>query len=252
MPRLKGARRALLGALAVTLLAVALVSGAGASRGNDQLSKINHIVVIYEENHSFDNLYGGWEGVNGRANADASHTTQVDQTTARTAYDCLLQNDVNLTSPPLSVTCTNTTPPFGSHFTNAPFSIEQYIPKDARTCPQPGVFAPNGLPPSPSNLPGGCTRDMVHRFYSEQYQLDGGRQDRYTLGSDAAGLTQGYYDTQALPIYSYLHGGNHPHYAIADDFFQSAFGGSFLNHQWLVAAASPTWPGGPAANHSII
>src|SRR5207245_4478140 len=25
---------------------------------------INHVVVIYEENHSFDNLYGGWEGVN--------------------------------------------------------------------------------------------------------------------------------------------------------------------------------------------
>src|SRR5919201_5647858 len=41
-----------------------------------KLAKIKHIVVIYEENHSFDNLYGGWEGVNGRANADAAHTTQ--------------------------------------------------------------------------------------------------------------------------------------------------------------------------------
>ena len=39
-----------------------------------KLEKINHIVVIYEENHSFDNLYGGWEGVNGLANADAAHT----------------------------------------------------------------------------------------------------------------------------------------------------------------------------------
>src|SRR5207244_7838056 len=85
-----------------------------------------------------------------------------------------------------------------------------------------------------------------------QYQLDGGRQDRYTTGSDAVGLTQGYYDTRALPIYEYLHAGNHPHYAIADDFFQSAYGGSFLNHQWLIAAASPTWPGAPAGNHSII
>jgi phospholipase C len=36
-----------------------------ASDGEDGLSGINHIVVIYEENHSFDNLYGGWEGVNG-------------------------------------------------------------------------------------------------------------------------------------------------------------------------------------------
>ncbi len=64
------------------------------------LDKVNHIVVIYEENHSFDNLYGGWEGVNGLANADAAHTTQVNQ--AGNAYTCLKQNDVNLhDAPPL-------------------------------------------------------------------------------------------------------------------------------------------------------
>ena len=59
-------------------------------------------------------------------------------------------------------------------------------------------------------------------------------------GSDAVGLTQGTYDTRGLPIYKYLHRKNHPKYAIADNFFQAAFGGSFLNHQWLVAAATPT------------
>jgi acid phosphatase len=255
MRRLRGAGRALLAFAGIGLVAIVATGGAGAARGNDQLRKIDHIVVIYEENHSFDNLYGGWEGVNGRANADAAHTLQVGQAASRTPYQCLLQNDVNLTVPtPLSVTCHDTTTPtpFDSHFVNAPFSIEQYIPKDARTCPQPGAFFPNGTRPSPANLPGGCTEDIVHRFYQEQYQLDGGRQDRYTTGSDAVGLTQGYYDTKALPIYDYLHGGNHPHYAIADDFFQSAFGGSFLNHQWLIAAATPTWPGAPVANHSII
>jgi len=255
MRRLRGAGRGLLALAGIGLLAIVATGGAGAARGDDQLQKINHIVVIYEENHSFDNLYGGWEGVDGLANADAAHTVQVGQAATRPAYHCLLQNDVNLTSPPLPADCADATPgepPFTGHLLNAPFSIEQYIPRDAHTCPQPGVFAPNGLTPSPSNLPGGCTRDIVHRFYSEQYQLDGGRQDRYTTGSDAAGLTQGYYDTQALPTYQYLHGGSHPHYAIADDFFQSAFGGSFLNHQWLIAAASPTWPGAPVANHSII
>ena len=44
---------------------------------------------------------------------------------------------------------------------------------------------------------------------------------------------------------------------IADRFFQSAFGGSFLNHQWLIAARTPTWPsapndGGPNDLHSIV
>jgi phospholipase C len=95
-------------------------------------------------------------------------------------------------------------------------------------------------------LPGGCTRDLVHRFYQEQYQLDSGRQDRYVTGSDAVGLTMGVYDTRALPIYEYLHGSGHPRYVISDRFFQAAFGGSFLNHQWLVAGATPQWPGAPA------
>ena len=95
----------------------------------------------------------------------------------------------------------------------------------------------------PNGLPGGCTRDLVHRFYQEPYQLDGGKQDRYVTGSDAIGLTMGNYDTQALPIYQYLHAKGHPDYAIADDFFQGAFGGSFLNHQWLIAAATPVWAG---------
>src|SRR2546428_9615744 len=64
---------------------------------------INHIVVIYEENHSFDNLYGLWEGVNGLANADPARTTQVAQD--GTPYACLKQNDVNLTTPPLPAGC---------------------------------------------------------------------------------------------------------------------------------------------------
>jgi acid phosphatase len=220
--------------------------------GSGRLGTINHIVVVYEENHSFDNLYGGWEGVNGRPNASAAHTTQIGQ--AGVPYTCLLQNDVNLTSPPLPADCADTTTatPFTSHFPNAPFNITDSIPADARTCPQPGVFAPNGLPPSPTNLPGGCTRDIVHRFYQEQYQLNNGAQNLYVTGSDAVGLTMGYYDTTTLPIYTYLHSPAHPHYAISDNFFQSAFGGSFLNHQWLVAAATPTWVGAPTSQQSII
>ncbi|HEX7300299.1 MAG TPA: acid phosphatase [Solirubrobacteraceae bacterium] len=206
------------------------------------LKKIDRIVVIYEENHSFDNVYGGWEGVDGLGNADPAHTKQVNQ--AGTPYTCLLQNDVNLTSPPLSATChdATTATPFDSHFTNDPFRIDDFIPATAKTCPAKGVFAPNGVL-HPNGLPGGCTRDLVHRYYQEQYQLNGGQQNRYVTGSDAVGLTMGTYDTRALPIYKYLHAPGHPAYAIADRFFQAAFGGSFLNHQWLIAAATPTWPG---------
>ncbi len=237
-------RGAILAVGAVTAVAV-LATGATIAEGKgmakrssqaarvDQLHKIQHFVVVYEENHSFDNLYGGWEGVNGTSSADPSHTTQVDQNGF--AFACLLQNDVNLTVPPLSPSCSAT-----SHFVNDRFLIDTYIPATATTCPAPGVFAPNGVAAG-SGLPGGCTRDLVHRYYQEQYQLNGGHQNRYATGSDAVGLVMGTYDTRALPIYTYLHAPAHPHYAIADDFFQSAFGGSFLNHQWLVAAATPVW-----------
>jgi phospholipase C len=190
-----------------------------------------------------------WEGVDGIRNADAAHSTQVNQ--AGQPYECLLQDDVNLASPPQPVKCTNTSPAFTSAFENEPFKIDDYIAPTDTTCPQPGVNAPNGVLKG-SGLPGGCTRDLVHRFYQEQYQLNGGKQNRYTTGSDAEGLTQGYYDTRQLPIYKYLHSRGAPNYAIADRFFQSAFGGSFLNHQWLIAAASPTFPGATPDQHSLL
>src|SRR6266699_5373968 len=249
---------ALVSVLALTALPAA---GSESDGGQSPLGKINHIVVIYQENHSFDNLYGGWEGVNGLASADAAHKLQIKQDGS--FFACLLQNDVNLANK-LPASCndtsgtpaTTTTPAnyaFTSHFTNAPFQIDAYIPASAHTCPQPGApFSATGYPDNSSNLPGGCTRDIVHRFYQEQYQLNNGRQNLYVTGSDAVGLAMGYYDTTALPIYTYLHSPAHPHYAISDNFFQSAFGGSFLNHQWLVAAATPTWVGAPASQQSII
>ena len=205
-----------------------------------------HLVVIYEENHSFDNLYGSWgevrgQHVEGLADATSAKRTQVDQ--FGTAFTCLQQVDVNLTSPPLSDTCQDPAHSIpSSHFGNDIFDIDDFIAPSDRTCPVPvaGVPSPaNGVPKSPDNDPGGCTRDLVHRFYQEKYQIDGGKQDRYTTGSDAVGLTQGVYETRKLPIYRYLHSKGAPKYVIADHFFQGAFGGSFLNHQWLIAARAP-------------
>ena len=48
-------------------VAPALASSDDRGSGSDQLNRINHIVVIYQENHSFDNLFGNWGGVNGRS-----------------------------------------------------------------------------------------------------------------------------------------------------------------------------------------
>jgi phospholipase C len=221
-------------------------STSAAAKDDHGRGAIDHIVVIYQENHSFDNLYATWGDVNGDtvegvAQAPFGHTVQVGQSGA--PYTCLRQEDVNLTAPPLTTQCLDSDPAVGnSHFTNLPFNIDSYIPSTAQTCPPPGVFAANGVL-APNGLPGGCTRDLVHRFYQEQYQIDGGRQDRYVQGSDATGLTMGYYDTTKLPIYQYLHSQGAPKYVIADHFFQGAFGGSFLNHQVLVSAQAPLFQG---------
>ncbi len=234
---------------AVGALAVAGSTPASAKDDHGR-GPIDHIVVIYQENHSFDNLYGTWGEVNGDTvegidQAPLGHTVQVGQSGA--PYTCLLQKDVNLTAPPLSTQCIDPDSAVGSsHFTNLPFNIDTYIPATAKTCPAPGSFPANGVP-DPTGLPGGCTRDLVHRFYQEQFQIDGGRQDRYVQGSDAVGLTMGYYDSTQLPIYEYLHSPGAPNYVVADHFFEGAFGGSFLNHQVLVSAQAPIFQG---ADHS--
>ena len=115
---------------AATLIAATLSSGSATAHDRDRnpIRKIDHIVVIYQENHSFDNLYGRWEHVNGLRNADAAHTVQVNA--AGVPLTCLPQNDVNLTSPtPLPTTCTDTTTAtvFNSAFTNRPFDIDGFI-----------------------------------------------------------------------------------------------------------------------------
>ena len=247
-------------ALLVCLAAasVALVPSSVSADHDRPLDGIKHVVVIYEENHSFDNLYGTWGDVNGDhvaglADATRANTTQVDS--AGAAYPCLLMSDVNLMSPPLSPDCRDTTFSFGAgkpttayHFGNSPFNIDAFIPATATTCPiATELFShPFGVLDG-QGRPGGCTRDLVHRFYQEQYQLNGGQQNRYVTGSDSAGMTMGYYDTTQLPIYQYLHSRKAPNYVVLDQFFQAAFGGSFLNHQYLVAAAAPPFAAGTHA-----
>jgi acid phosphatase len=233
-------RGTVVGLAVPVLLTSAAASGASADGATHHGHRIDHIVVIYEENHSFDNLFGGWEGVDGLHGARPQQQVAPDGT----PLACLPQNDVNLTSPPLPVRCTGTAAgqPVSSAFRNRPFLIDDYIAPQDSTCPAPGQFAPNGIPKG-QGLPGGCTRDLVHRYYQEQYQINGGRMNRYVAGSDAVGLAMGHYDTRGLPIYEYLHGRHAPRYAVADHLFQGAFGGSFLNHQWLVTPYTPTWPG---------
>ncbi|QQR99594.1 MAG: phosphoesterase [Austwickia sp.] len=238
------AAAALLAAPAGASLAIAAPAAGPAHDAKGALpGGYKNLVVIYQENHSFDNLYGRWgqvgkDQVDGVLTAPASALTQVKQD--GTAYRCLPQNDVNLAAVQPKW-CTGDAGAAPSAFGNAPFNVDDYIAATAKTCPDPKApYAPNGvLAGTAGATPGGCTEDLVHRFYQEQYQLNDGAMNRYVTGSDALGLTMGHYKTGDLPIYRYLHAKGAPNYVVADRFFQAAFGGSFLNHQFLIAARAP-------------
>ncbi len=168
-----------------------------------EASKIKHVVVIYLENHSFDNLYGEFAGANGFSSATSAQITQVDAT--GTPYAFL---------PPITGSTA-----FPLNLPNSLFNIDQYVPNDL------------------------MTPDVLHRYYQEQLQIDGGKMDKYALyNSNSAGLSQGYYKTSLLPLLNIAQ-----QYTLCDNFYHSAFGGSFLNHMWLIAAASPVFPNAPAS-----
>ena len=180
------------------------------------LAKIEHVVVIYGENRSFDNLYGLFPGANGIAAATSEQVLQRDR-----------DGSLLPTLPPTWKSDGVTPDPaYGSHLANAPFRIDQ-----------PPVNLPLGTP----------TRDLVHRFYQNRDQINGGKLDRYAAWSDAGGLVMGYYDGSSLPLWALA-----KQYTLADNFFMGAFGGSFLNHFWLICACTPMFPNAPASLVSVL
>jgi len=83
------------------------------------------------------------------------------------------------------------------------------------------------------------TRDLIHAFFHNQMQINGGKNDGFAAWTDAGGITMGYYaDTRFnLRLWDLA-----KEFVLCDNFFQGAFGGSFLNHQYLVAGTVPFYP----------
>ncbi|HEY3110372.1 MAG TPA: alkaline phosphatase family protein, partial [Chloroflexota bacterium] len=189
------------------LLASSLAGPATAARPID---RINHLIVVYQENWSFDGLYGRFPGANGLADAGPA-IPQVDR--AGQLYAAL--------PPPLA------------------------DPQAGRRDPDPRF--PADLPVEPFDLaqyvkPAERTGDLVHRFYQQQLQINGGRMDKFVAWTDAGGLVMSHYDASDLP-----EGRLARQFTMADNFFHGAFGGSFLNHVFLICACAPRWPEAPEA-----
>jgi phospholipase C len=233
--------------VAIVLISTMVFSpanGWAGSNGNgafeSTIKKIKHIVVIYQENWSFDSLYGDFPGANGIDNASAESLNQVDR--LGTAYSSQLgsNNFVRISSaaPQLS------TPPQPINTNASPAVI------DDRFLDSTGNLIPNTLLPyqaEPFVQTGDKTGDVVHRYWNHFAQIDGGKNDQYLAWSDNPGLVMSYFNATNLP-----EGLLAQQYTIGDNFFHSAFGGSFLNHQFLVAATAPVFPGADTLTPSSI
>lgn len=190
--------------------------------------KVHNIVVIYAENRAFDNLYGGFPGADGLRTvlgADgkptAAYLPQRDRDGRVLPVLPPVWGGVTAPGQPVVVTQAQST-----GLANAPFDIGSAFKGSAN--------AELGL--------NSVTRDLYHRFFENQMQINGGRNDGFAAWADAGALVMGHFDYSSSPLFKLA-----KQYTLADHFFQGAFGGSFLNHQYLICACAPEYPNADTA-----
>ena len=207
----------------VSLLAALGACNSSSQSDDDKLqNKVSTIVVIYAENRSFDNLYGLFPGANGIPGVNPTATgtiaPQLDRNAAGTMLAKLPQTWGGVTAggQPVVVTQAQT-----DNLPNKPFPIEATYA---------GVTK------------GIVTRDLYHRFFENQMQVNGGANDKFAGWADSGGLVMGYYDGSSMALWTIA-----KQFVLADNFFQAVYGGSFLNHQYLICACAPEYPNADTA-----
>jgi len=233
----------------------ALDSADSNKNANAKLAGINNFVIIYMENRSFDELYGTFPGANGIANAPTS--AQISMPTSIQAQ--ALATAENFTLPTGGTTLATVNPINNSNGAGNTNIGTDAAPKGAYADPNFNAAVKNGYflfgnagdGATLSTATGGkgaynaltdVTGDLVHRYYEEQVQIDGGKMDRFIAGThtspDAGGLVMGLY---ANDVASKTHmWALSQQFALLDNYYHSAFGGSFLNHSFLVCGCAFT------------
>ncbi|MGO4570330.1 acid phosphatase [Microvirga sp. 2TAF3] len=211
----------LLGTAACAWSAMAAPTLAQSPQGLDRLS---HILVLYLENRSFDNMFGEFPGANGIANAGEG-AIQRDRDGKPFATLPAVDKPFNIPKNPPEL---------------RDMAILDNLPNKP--------FASEGIRPGVTTAT--HTRDLIHAFYTHRTQIHGGKNDWFAQFSDAKGLTMGYYGAAALKDSNLWKLAER--YTLLDNFFQGALGGSFLNHIWFVCGCAPVWPNPPKELRSEI
>ncbi|MBD1554485.1 acid phosphatase [Pseudomonas typographi] len=188
---------------------------------------VKTVVVIYAENRSFNNVFANFPGTESPLAGLASNDYQQrDRDGSPLAGLPPVWGGTCQLGPQ---TVEGVTYPTGTQYQqnlpNAPFALK----------------GPNG-----EDLPFGVvTRDLWHVFYQNQMQINGGKNDMFVAWADAGGLPMGYYGHSQYAMHLWAIAQD---FVLCDNFFQGAFGGSFLNHQYLISATAPRYPNAP---HSV-
>jgi acid phosphatase len=187
------------------------------------LDRIANVVVIYAENRSFNNLFANFPGATGvpaskdQKKKGAAFAPQRDRDGSVLARLPPAWGGLTAAGQPVTVTQAQTT----NVLPNAPFQIDSPTPAWGTPVVNNAII----------------TRDLYHRFFENQMQIDGGLNDKFAAWGDSGGLVMGYFDGSRTAMWKIARD-----YTLADRFFQGAFGGSYLNHQYLVCACLPVYP----------
>ena len=174
------------------------------------LQSIQNVVVIFAENRGFDNLYGSFPGANGLP-VNGTYVPQLDRDFS--TLPSLPQTWSGVTAAGFTPVITQA---MSDGLANAPYALADAYP---------------GFDSSY------ITRDLYHRFFENQMQIDGGANDMFAAYADSGGLVMGHYDGSSMAMWRLAQ-----QFTLADNFFMGAFGGSFLNHQYLICACAPEYP----------
>ncbi|MCB1499745.1 MAG: acid phosphatase [Bauldia sp.] len=202
---------------------LAILAGLSVAHGDDaplppEFDRIKTIVVVYSENRSFAHLLPDHPGAFGIADA---------------AKDTIVQRDRD-------GSVLASLPPVWAEGSNPPAADPAY--------PDAMPNAPFDIAAPPYDLPSDIlTVTPVHRFYQNRMQINGGRNDMFVAWTDVGSLVMGHYSSEGTWLQKLA-----AEFTLADRFFMGAYGGSNLNHFWLVCACSPHWQDAPERDRSVL
>ncbi|MDA4111375.1 MAG: hypothetical protein OK439_02470, partial [Thaumarchaeota archaeon] len=201
--------------LCIFLLSGTIFSFGASSITTQNTSKIQHIIFILQENHSFDNYFGTYPGANGLSNA-----TLCCPTTLNGPSSSLIQPfHLNVSQPVYIVG--DELPPGQMYPDSNPISRDSAQNSSNTTEVVPFLISTESA------------QDLLHSWVASHIDWNNGTMNGFIVGENNT-MTMGYYNRTDIPYYwDYAN-----NFVLDDNFYSSLMGASFPNHLYMVSGTS--------------